>query len=1238
VSVARPVKILSEQPAIIKTISIALGCAATAVVAPYLAPYLAVGAGALFGEIVKWSFDTEKGLGKLTLDAIAGFATEKGGSELDKLSGIWSKEHNYDLEKALATAYLESLEQLSSEATTDELKKQFAYFLPLWKARIAQGLEEKDGCSLFLSPVDADSFSITEFINELSEPDSAKTMLAVDAIRNLRRWAASAAADNSLQRLGLTDRHITEPLLSCLHAELPKKVTHQFGQIVRGDQFKRSWIAFQQAHMQATSLALRRIDSSLLTVIEKIDRLASQQQLLEAIAEGLSEFLIQAREQERENNELAEKIFEQVIQVTREENEATRQTVRESERNLTRHFDRGFEDLRKLVIPLSATPLTEAQQQERAKQMHARLNAYYQGRIAKWSEPDYALDERFVNLTLLRDAGRDQQERWQEPPQQSRFHNLNEALAVTKDDPAIVLLGAPGSGKSTLLRHLQLQHCQAQMNQATGAISLLADLNEYHGERAPREWLAQLWQRRAPDLAELMPLDLCLKKGSVLLLLDALNEMSAKDQTYAELVGQWQEFIRQDERRNRIVFTCRSLDYSETLSSDGFTVPHLRVQPMDPDQMRKFIDEYAPTQAQSLWDKLDKAPPEQRLFELYQTPFYLRMLCEQVEARGEFPTGRAALFTGFVRQALQEEKEKRNSLLQSGALLTEHDCHKITNKLWSDDPFALPEEGCLILKLSELAFKMQRKDKLTQSTQVSVSRQQARDFLADDANAEAIFKAGCALKILDEKNDGATITFFHQLIQEYFAARQLARQPEPALTHVEWEVGRVSEALAETLARIQDYEPLPSLAQTGWEVTTEIAAPMADDVVAFIRDLMPHNLPLAARCAVSPELKISDELRELKKQLQDALLKRATDRRPAGWRRLVAWFKPQADLRARIAAGEALGLLGHPHFTRHTGQFGEYLLPPFAPIPGDAYLIGDDKSEYPDEKPARRVPLAPFSIGVYPVTNAEYELFIRAGGYENEQWWDTPAAREWLTRGGRAAERARIRGIRDHWKRQGEEALRASTNTSQHKDYWARYIAMTDTEFEELLDQAKPLETAPPRQPEFWNDPRFNQPTQPVVGVTWHEARAYCNWLTASVADGRIYRLPTEAEFEAAARGKEERQFSYGNTFAAERCNTFESHIRRTTPVGIFDNATPEGAYDLSGNAWTWTLSLYQNYPYDADDGRENIEAEGNRVLRGGSWDDLNVYARAACRLLIHPASRGNFLGFRLLLLRPPSL
>jgi formylglycine-generating enzyme required for sulfatase activity len=137
-----------------------------------------------------------------------------------------------------------------------------------------------------------------------------------------------------------------------------------------------------------------------------------------------------------------------------------------------------------------------------------------------------------------------------------------------------------------------------------------------------------------------------------------------------------------------------------------------------------------------------------------------------------------------------------------------------------------------------------------------------------------------------------------------------------------------------------------------------------------------------------------------------------------------------------------------------------------------------------------------------------------------------------------------------------------------------------------------------------------------------------------------VFRLPTEVEVEAAARGLGGRKFPYGETFDGARCNTFESHIRRTTPIGIFDNKTPEGAYDLSGNTYTWTSSIYGQeqfpYPYRSDDGREDPNrSDVRRALRGGSWgSDLDL-ARAAYRYGSHPNYRNYFYGFRVVCVVP---
>ncbi|MBK8032202.1 MAG: SUMF1/EgtB/PvdO family nonheme iron enzyme [Chloroflexi bacterium] len=846
----------------------------------------------------------------------------------------------------------------------------------------------------------------------------------------------------------------------------------------------------------------------------------------------------------------------------------------------------------------------------------ADLTEYRLGRIVEWSLPRYALDNRFVNLTLLLDKGETDPQRWQKAAD-FRFNDLRYVLHKV-DDPAFVLLGAPGSGKSTLLRRLQLDHSMDRLRDRADAITFFIQLNGYRPRADgvlldPRAWLESRWNERYPQLP---PLDSYLKAGRALLLLDALNEMPHRSTAeYHERVGLWRAFTQEIVKLgNRVIFSCRSLDYSASLSSPDLRVPQVEVQPMDAEQVQTFLKAYTPAHETLIWRELDGSPQ----FSLFQTPYFLKLLCEQVAATRSVPKGRAALFTGFVRQVLY--REINGELFQPDTLLTDKDHQKLSLGKWRN-PFDLPERGVLIPKLCALAFSMQEKGLESEGAQVRIDYDDACDLL-DHARDADILKAGVALNVLDEDLTQSEIAFFHQLLQEFFAARQLADTPNPALVQVEWRSDHVKPALAETLAALADGDPLPPLPQTGWEETTLTAAPMNRDPNAFISDLIPHNLPLAARCAASGEASIDPML---VRDLQMRLIARMQD--------------SDADLRARIAAGEALGMLGDPRWERKTGQHGDYLLPPLVSIADGEYPIGDDESNNDFEKPAHTVELEPFQIGAFPVTNAEYALFMAAGGYEQEQWWATDEARAWLRgEGSTEGQKQSWREFRQRILGWSEESIRNATNfTSQQKTDYFTLRRWSDERFEEWLDESFPSGKIY-RQPEYWDDTRFNNPAQPVVGVTWFEARAYCRWL--SVQTGQNYELPSEAQFEAAARGKIGRQFPYSETFDSARCNTFESHLRRTSPVGIFDNATPEGALDLSGNVYTWTTSIYDQaafpYPYQANDGREDLSSTNvRRVLRGGSWNFNRGNARAVARNYNFPYVRSGNDGFRLVVSSP---
>ena len=232
------------------------------------------------------------------------------------------------------------------------------------------------------------------------------------------------------------------------------------------------------------------------------------------------------------------------------------------------------------------------------------------------------------------------------------------------------------------------------------------------------------------------------------------------------------------------------------------------------------------------------------------------------------------------------------------------------------------------------------------------------------------------------------------------------------------------------------------------------------------------------------------------------------------------------------------------------------LEPAMVEIEGGSYPIGSADGRE-SARPGHRVTLAPFLIDAYEVTNAQFAAFLNT--------LKVTAKRD------RRAGRLRPGDI------EGPDATRVWGGSSGND---RAFIEMDDTDARIGIVGGR-----------FVPEPGFAD--HPAPESTWQGAKAFCAWRGA--------RLPTEAEWEAAARGKEGRTYPWGEVPPTAERAVFARGRGETDPVGSHPKgATPQGVFDLAGNETEWTSSLFKPYPYDAGDGREDPNAPGERVTRGG--------------------------------------
>ncbi len=807
------------------------------------------------------------------------------------------------------------------------------------------------------------------------------------------------------------------------------------------------------------------------------------------------------------------------------------------------------------------------------------------------------------------------------------------ALRALAEHPKAVLLGDPGSGKTTFVNHLTLCLAMAELEPDQPWLRRLEGwspgwllpvrivLREFAAQAVPATaaegYAGMLWEfiegeLRKHGLAEFFPaLRTTLLEEGGLLLLDGLDEVPEAGHRRERVREAIQDLAR-TARRCRFLVTCRTYAYQDPRGwlEDFRAYP---LAPFSPVQVERFIDrwyeavapqeqlssEVAAARAALLKAAVD---PERSpyLAELAARPLLLTLMTDLHTSQGTLPEDRADLYERCVDLLLDYWQQRKVARDPQGNLVVE---------VGLLDALGL-EKDQLKRTLYRLAFEAHERQ--GQSPErgprtANIQESELEQVLKPAVGSDERFQT--ALRYIRDRaglllwRGERVYTFPHRSFQEYLAACHLGTMGDyleetarRVRADVEWwrevfllEVGRAREHLGLAVALVHALCPADP---------EDVARPTATDWQAAA---------LAGQALV--ELRLPRQIAEKRRQGEDVGLFQAELNHVRDW--LAALLEAGAlPVAERAAAGDTLARLGDPRPGVGLSPLPRAGVGAGLPdilwchVPAGPFVMGSDEKQDPyaweDEMPQHEQPLPyDYFISRYPVTNAQYAAFVQDGGYANPDYW-TEAGWQW----------------------------RESNHVTGPGTYGGA----------------------------------FDLPNHPVVGVSWYEAVAFCRWLTeklrvtgyelrvkgedgsAEVWDfgsGRYeVRLPTEAEWEKAARGTDGQLYPWSHTLpsgadqeVATRCNMTDTGLGTTSAVGLFPaGASPYGCLDMSGNVWEWCLTKwvdnYKGYE-ERMESLQELEGDALRVWRGGGFGNHQWLVRCAVRLGDLPLNRIRNYGFR---------
>ena len=786
------------------------------------------------------------------------------------------------------------------------------------------------------------------------------------------------------------------------------------------------------------------------------------------------------------------------------------------------------------------------------------------------------------------------------------------AVAQMNAHKHLVLLGDPGSGKSTFVNFVALCLAGAQLeHKQINLEHLIAPLPNGDDEE-PQPWehgallplrvilrdfamkglppaehqadATHLWkfiegELHEYDLGEFTPyLKEHFQERGGLLLLDGLDEVPEAHKRRKQIRDVVEDVVRH--HRCRILVTSRTYAYQQ----QAWRLPQFAevvLAPFNDAQIYGFVDRWyahiavrrrmEAENVRGLAELLKRAiRNSDRLRSLAERPLLLTLMASlHVWRNGRLPEKREALYAETV-DLLLERWENRKVQVNAGGEKRKPP-ESLTEYLNVDREHIRK----LLNRLAYTAHAGQPglagTADIAESDLVSglLALSDSKDLRPNRLIEHLSDRAGLLLP-----RGVGVYTFPHRTFQEYLAACHLAHgeeYPDNIAALVRQEPNRWREVALLACARLaRDGAAMPLWTFVEVLCDQEVDAEKATSSGEAFSALLAGQ---AIRELAPPENLSTLTLRNHKKLA-----------RVRGW--LVAILTECAPSDAplpmveRVLAGNVLAQLGDPRPGVGLCKDG---LPDidWCEVPEGSFLMGSDpmadKQASKDEQPQHKVWLSAYHIGRYPITNMQYHTFIEDGGYTG-RWQHCWTEEGWS------------------W-RENEEITKPE-----------QYSGM------------------------------LNAMNHPVYGVSWYEAVAFCAWLTIRLRENSVLsaeqeiRLPTEAEWEKAARGKDGRIYPWGDQETSEHANTYETGLGTTSPVGCFPRGvSPYGCEEMSGNVWEWCQDWFDDfYSQSLKENPPGPKSGSDRVVRGGGWGSYARRFRSAVRNYYAPDNRYGLIGFRL--------